>query len=323
MKLFIGILFTTCLVFNTVVQAEKIGQWQKVDFYSDPLINLHHLLFQFAKDETSYQSFANQLDQATLDKFNNAIAFYNLNYISTKKSLIFDKSLREIKTELTRHQPAKPLSIPNDLNQHLTTLLPIYKTTLWPAHHKKNQAWYYALKIKLDKHGGPITQKLEKSFNSQLIKDKQRIDIVYEPGSRNGAYTLSSPPHTVITSKLEEYKGWAAFEMIFHEISHSIAMDPFEQKLTTILKKEKLEKHADVWHPIQFYIVGNLVSEHLASEGIEYKAYAIEHKLFDGRWHKYLAPMENYIPQYLAGKTDFNQLIDQLSQALIANHKDQ
>ncbi len=290
------------------------GKILKLYFYSDIKVNLHHFLYEMARDESQFYQLqvSPKLTTEQRNKFNYAINFYRENYIKKKVNLYWsDSQLASFTVKLNKRTPITDKN--SALVDTFNYILPVYKQTLWPLHLEQNLTWYNHLAPKLDKYGEKINASVEKAFQSPLVIVQQHmIDIVYKAGIRQGAYTSGRTSHTIINSTDKNYSGWASLEMIFHEVSHAVAVN-HESKINRLIKSEFSNSDFKVLHPIVFYTVAQIIKENIAPEHHNYVSYATKNDLYVKGWGIKEAILIKYWQPYLDGKVTMEQAIKNMA----------
>ena len=133
------------------------------------------------------------------------------------------------------------------------------------------------------------------------------VDVV-SYASPGGANTITGPNHIMMSSINAGYQGFAAFEMVFHESSHTMMGARFgkvAEHLQEASRAYDKRSPGNLWHAILFYTSGNVVQALLAAEGYgAYNPYVYERGLFVRAWPEYRAPLEQYWQPYLDGAVD-------------------
>jgi len=287
----------------------------KLIFTSNINVNLHHFLYEMARDE---KQFSLLLSTPTLSKEQRAeysvvVDFYKENYINNNVDLYWSNSeLAAFTSKLNNRRKVDDSN--SELVYIFNKLLPTYKKTLWMQHLKSNARWYNALSPKLNSYGEKIKTSLELLFQSPLVAIEQHpIDVVYKAGIRQGAHTSGRTPHTMINSTNNDYADWASLEMVFHEVSHAVAVNR-QSKLSQLIKKEFNNLDIKIWHPILFYTVGDVVKKTIAERHDNYISYATKNDLYYKGWGVRESTLITYWQPYLEGKLTMEQAIKNIAQ---------
>jgi len=303
------------------VKQDQVGSWGEVVFRSDPLLNLHLFLYELARDEDALGDFrgSGSIAPKDLSYFEKAIDEYRTLGADKNIHIIRSNSeIAELTDALLRRRKVDVEMSRDHLYHYLIDVIPVYKRTLWEAHSANNLKWLQGLQVKLDRYGGEISKELEELFSENLIDGMHTVNISYKPGLRQGATTSGRSFQTILNSSYPDYSDWYALEMFFHELSHvnSVSRKSRLQKLiASEFDKHNLTKHKNIWHPIQFYTVGEVVRRAISKEEPKFIAYAKENGLYTGRWD-YKVILDRYWMPYLDGLVSMEQAIENIAKEL-------
>ncbi|WP_444922513.1 hypothetical protein ACJJID_09485 [Microbulbifer sp. CnH-101-G] len=299
----------------------QMGSWRSVSFKSEPLLNLHLFIYELARDEHFYTAFKKEsgISDSELYLFDAAVRDYikhgaarNVHIIRSNEE-IADLTAMILSDDAVG---AKPDS--NTLYDHVQALSTFYDKNLWGQHRKSNLEWYQSLEEKLNIYGDSISDRLEGLFGEKLVVKKHTVNVVYKPGMRQGATTSGRSFQSIINSTYPDYADWFALEMFFHEISHANAVRR-ESKLQKIIAKEfnslGLGDKKGIWHPIQFYTVGQVIKSEISEDVKNYIPYAEMKGLYVGSWD-YQSILDQYWMPYLDGEVSMEQAIRNIALAL-------
>ena len=321
------LLTVVCLICCTLgkqVEAKDSVGSELFEFHSSMMINLHHFCYSLAKKSNAL----NKLDwKPESEKENSALRdtvdYYKNNF--SHRDLLFDKELKQIKTELSRIQDAEGLrkaQIPEELRVHLDTIAPIYKKYFWAKHDKSNKYWINSVNNLLDLHGDEIHKRLESVLKAKFYP-ATRVDTTFK-ANWAGAYTSANPRHIVISSEKINNQGIASLEMLFHEAVHTGPFNKVYNILWKNLEINNLKDRDQIWHAIHFYTVGEIVKDTLNEKGIKYVPYALKVGLFNTnrKWGQYLPMIEEHWKPYLLGKTNMEDALKKLVADVVkSNHQ--
>ncbi|WP_226649224.1 hypothetical protein [Microbulbifer variabilis] len=299
----------------------KMDSWRAVSFKSEPLLNLHLFLYELARDKHFYTTFKKEgeISDNELHLFDAAVRDYikqgadrNIHIIMSNDEMA-DLTAMILGGDANGTEPAN-----NALYDHVQAPSTIYDKTLWGHHRESNLEWVQSLRVKLDVYGDSIFDRLESLFGEKLIVKGHTVNVVYKPGMRQGATTSGRNFQTIINSTYPDYADWFALEMFFHEISHANAVRR-ESKLQKIIAKEfnplGLDDKKGIWHPIQFYTVGQVVKSEISEDVKNYIPYAEMKGLYVGSWD-YKSLLDQYWMPYLDGEVSMEQAIRNIALAL-------
>jgi hypothetical protein len=293
-------------------------------FHNSFWLNLHQTLYHEAvtrllTPEQQKLHPATPLDQTELNAgeratWNDAIAFYSSRYKGRR--LLFDPELVGIAKALGDDDHAKHLKPESDLPGEVTDVLekaaPIYRKHWWPEHQKTNQLWIDRMRPRVAELAPKIIPRLEALLKSSW-PEIDRVDVSYFVMEVGGAYTPDGPPHTTISSSRPENSGDPGLETVFHEGAHLLT-GHLEQELHKDCESQQADC-GDLWHAIQFFTVGEVVTQQLAEAGTPgYEPYALKYGLYRrGRWSSFLPLIRKDWQPYLNGKNDFDNALKALA----------
>jgi hypothetical protein len=306
-----------------VVSSSAFAQSAKpkyFDFHNSFWLNLHHTLFyeaslQALTPEQQKERGAVVLDSSLLttqerNVWDNAVAFYGSRY--KDRSLLFDDELVDLGNELSRQENANKLkrtsAIPNEVFAVLKQAAPIYRKHWWPAHQHENQLWMERMVPRVAQFSPKVIPQLEKFLNSPW-PGPDRVDVSYFVVALGSAYTTTDPGHTTISSSREANSSDTGLETVFHEAAHLLTRN-LQHQLLQDCHVENADC-GDLWHAIQFFTVGEVVKQQLASG---YEPYAFKYGLYQrGRWPTFLPLIRKDWQPYMEGKMRFEDAIKTLA----------
>ena len=187
----------------------------------------------------------------------------------------------------------------------LESAAPIYRKHFWPSHDRINRAWIDRTLKGIRDVGPQVIERLTKLYGRPWFDETVRVDVVWV-GNRQGAYATDEPTHATISSGDPGNSGWAAVEIVFHEISHTLIAG-IEKQLEAALG-DRLREHGILWHVVQFYITGYVVRAVLAARNIEYTP--VVEEIFGRAWGRYRPVVSQNWQPYVDGKVTLQQAID-------------
>jgi hypothetical protein len=186
----------------------------------------------------------------------------------------------------------------------LRDAMPAYRACWWRDHDQRNRAWIEAVVPRLRRHEDSIKVRLAAIYQSRW-KAPYPVDVV-SFGSFTGANTVVDPDHVMISSRDSSYRGDAALEMLFHEVSHTMIgrdddLIAHALRDSTVLPRGRTAPR-DLAHVILFYTVGRVTQDRLRETGVsDYRPYMYG-RLFDQVWPQYRAPLERHWEAYMNGR---------------------
>ena len=312
-------LLATLLVLSSSALAET-PKPEYFDFHNSFWVNLHHTLFyqaslQALTPEQQKQRGAVPLDSSPLtpqerNTWEKAIAFYSSRY--KNRGLLFDDELVDLGNALGRQENGSKLKltagIPKEVFAVLKQAAPIYRKHWWPAHQQANQLWMERMAPRVAQLSPKVIPQLEKFLNSSW-PGVDRVDVSYFVVALGNAYTTTEPGHTTISSSREVNSGDSGLEIVFHEAAHLLTRN-LQHQLAQDCQAENADC-GDLWHAIQFFTVGEVVKQQLASD---YEPYAFKYGLYQrGRWSSFLPIIRKDWQPYMDAKINFENAINSLA----------
>ena len=160
---------------------------------------------------------------------------------------------------------AAPQCVPGlraDLVAALAEAAPVYRAHWWPQQDRENRAWMAAVTPLVHGMGSDLATQLIRVYQHPWPTGRLRVDVVWYAGPE-GSYTTLSPPHITIASHDSRNQGLAAFEMLFHEASHTLA-DGVNEAIARHCRDLGKPIPRDLWHALLFYTTGELVRREVA-----------------------------------------------------------
>lgn len=294
----------------------------RFEFHSSLLMNLHHFLFQRARQggELDSSAWPAQPDATELRTLTRAIEFYRAEY--ARRDPLFDADMTAVKQSLRAADDAgldtSGLGLPAGLAEQLQRVAPIYARCLWPQHDASNKAWIARAEVLNARHGAAVQAALEIQLAHDFTRLPLRTDLVFTTGTFQGAYSGEQPEQIVMPSGRPDYQGDASLEMLYHEASHVGVMEPIEARLEALLRQRKPAGGADqLWHVLQFHTVGRAVQREFKRSGVDYQPYAVKGGLYRrAGWDRFLPAIEQHWQPWLDGSTGLAEALEGLVRTL-------
>ena len=278
-------------------------------FYSPFWQNLHHVLYAEAwrkRGVEPQRSNAGMLpepltgDLAPEERaaWDAAVAYYDRELAD--RDLLFE--LGDIRRALYAGRGKLPdKGLGKAHHDALASAAPIYAKYWWPAHDRANRAWIAETLSRIKQLSPEVPDRLARLYDTHWFTTPARVDIV-RVGKRQGGYSADDPGgYITIASSEPNNQGWHAAESVFHESSHALFQIPSDAIARE--EREQRKNTRDLWHVALFYIAGEVVRQSLAERKIEYSPYLYDIGLLDRAWPQFKAPIEQSLPDYIAGKT--------------------
>lgn len=301
---------------------QAVAQTRRFSLYSDPWINLHHFLYQWAF-ATAHEKGPrpdvpvvevrerDELPQLAADErqvWTGAVDYYQREVIS--RNLTFDADLVAVKERLSQAAATHRASLaglPPQWREILEGAMRVYERHWWPQHDRMNRTWIQSLTPKLQTHEETLTAGLVRAFGGTLPPERVRLDAAaYSDWS--GAYTTPKPNHTVVASSDPAFQDLNALEIVIHEFSHLDELEgPLRELLARAFTQSRATPPRDLWHAVIFYTACDLTREAPHTQGIEgYQCVVDRVGLLrrNPRWESYWKSLDAHWKPFLERRGD-------------------
>jgi len=294
------------------------------EFHSGFWINLHHFLYQQAREEQASRAAppaeGSQDWAAALDYYARELA---------DRDLLFNGDMINIKNRLAEMEGCPDLSGQSDpqcasglrpgLIAALEQAAPVYRARWWADHDRTNRAWAKAVSPLVERLGVALAERLAAAYREQWPAERMRVDVSYV-ANWAGAYTTLRPTRITIASGDPRNEGIAALETLFHEASHALA-EAVRDGIARECRRRNKPIPRDLWHALLFYTTGEMVRRALTGLGGPlardgYTPYAVRQGLYARGWEGYLRVLERHWQPYLDGKLEFDRAVARMVAAL-------
>ena len=187
--------------------AAEVARTAEVRLYSDPWMNLHHFLYQWAKAEEGIGTGRQEVpvpEREQLDRLGGeqrvrwraAVDFYRANLAEQGH---FSDDMLEAKDQLLRRRGGDDVPLPDVVPGqagHLEAAMGVYEKSWWPEHDAANRAWIARITPLIRSHEGFYVGALEKAMGGRW-EHPIPVDV---SGYANwaGGYTSLGPDHTTV-----------------------------------------------------------------------------------------------------------------------------
>lgn len=323
------------------------------ELHSGFWINLHHMLYQEARQRTvslsrqpsgsksssgpaikSTLSTDPALTTAEKKAWDEAITYYAENYAN--KDLLFTTELIQLKNQLGDFEDCDELSgrkrkfcdagLPPRLTQVLEAAAPVYRAHEWADHDRANRRWILRVAPLVRAQGVGLSERLAEIYQTRWPHEKIRVDVAAY-ANWAGAYTTVDPLRVTIASLDARNQGAQALEVLFHEGSHGIA-EPVQAAIIRECRQRDKPIPRDLWHALVFYTTGVVIRPALASSpataggkegsapGGGYTSYASREALDQRGWKGYFDVLQRFWQPYLDGQASFDDAIARMVSSL-------
>lgn len=272
---------TTSIAQGTPSNSEKDGThvdaMSLFEFHSDPWINLHHFLYQWARYEEGigsgrkFVSVPECSSLAALPKsaqrgWLEAISFYRE---STASRSHYDTQMLEEKRALLNLHgdlDARPPDAIPGMASALRTAMPIYQVYWWPAHDRANRAWIASVVPIVRRHEAEFVQTTQRIYGAEWSKIPRRVDVSAYANARAG-YTAEG--HTVIYSTDTGNQHLYGVETLFHEVQHTSDVGAHgRRELARAFVAAGVKEPKNLWHALIFATASTFVQSIAVQEGL-------------------------------------------------------
>jgi len=331
------------------------------EFHSGFWVNLHHFLYHEARAKIAAKesgasgsaaaksdgpvlkqsgAVANALTPAQQKVWDDAIAYYIENYAN--KDLLVNIDLILLKNQLGDFEDCSELTgkkqsrcdagLPGRIGPVLETVAPIYRARWWADHDRANRRWVARVAPLVREQGVGLSERLADIYQTRWPKERIRVDVCAYANPA-GAYTTLDPVRVTIASTDSRNQGTEAFEVLFHEASHSIAL-PVEVAISRECKQRDKPIPRNLWHALIFYTTGEVLRPIMKGPPEPEKGggdaapkpapappkpsivpYELRDILTQRGWEQYHLLLLMYWQPYLDGKVSFGDAIAHLISA--------
>ncbi len=306
---------------------DMIVATEKIDFYSNYWINLHHYLFRLAKNSSRQTSYLSELplfknlNEHESKTLTEAIDYYQTHLIG--KDLLFNQDMFNIKLALSQKQANQSLNSivsDQDLVDQLSAASPIYQSYVWPRHDQQNRNTVNKYIDLIKSNEVAFLQKLEDLSGQSWPTNRIRIDMTYYANWAE-AYTTIKPKIHAVISSLHYQDNHDFIELLWHESSHGIiAPQEFNmaKEIKYIADQLKVQVPNQLWHGILFYLAGATTKEILRDEGIKYELIMVRKNIFSSQ----IPYLVKYMQPYVDGQISLHDAIKGILMAYQTDTKD-
>jgi hypothetical protein len=284
-------------------RATRIVATDRFAFHSDPWINLHHFLYQWAREDRGLEIGRHPLpmpERATVGELSaadrkvwiNTVGFYR-DAVASRGN--FDGDMMRIKAGLVTldgdPSAAPPDVIPGIANA-LRAAMPIYLKRWWPQHDQANRRWIGSVLPLLRRYEAAFVRLTARVHESKWPDFPWPVDVTAYPNYRAGYTTREG--HIVMFSTDPGNQDLYALEMVLHEVQHA---EPIAGTTPTAIAEAveaaDTQVPGNLWHAIIFATAGEFVRSIAESEGnADYTPYWIREGFenLDG-WKELVRPV--------------------------------
>jgi hypothetical protein len=266
------------LVLATVVAASTLGAQSNRSpaaatrlfaMQSNFWVNLHHFLYVRARatkglDATRTTVTSALSDTAGIGKLNPELQRswdeshdYYVRVLA-ERDILFDSALVLVNMRLSKIDAAgspRDAGLDAEHGRMLERAAGAYRAVWWPRHDAANKRWIAAVTPMLAQHGDSAAAWEARAFDVPWPNAAVPTDVsAYANWA--GAYATADPDHITIASLNADNQGTAAFEMLFHEVLHTMDRRLFDHFRAAAAAQGKTLRSPT--HSIIFYSAGEI-----------------------------------------------------------------
>ncbi len=239
------------------------AETERFSFYADPDINLHHLLYHWARADNG-EALTTVVEREQVDALTDgergvweqAVEAYWRN--AGTRNILFDDDLVALRGQIARREG--PDGLPDRdvrLYRALENARPVYAARWAEPHRGRNERWILDLLEDLPAVEGSIGDGIAAAYGGQWPDARVTVDVSPYT-NRVGGYTTSDF-HVTISSTDSANVMPQALEILFHEVSHGSSLElPVHRMLSEAFEAEGAEVPEQLWHTVLFYTAGEL-----------------------------------------------------------------
>jgi len=298
---------------------DATGRPALFDFQSNFWLNLHHFLYVTARASKGLDATRPAVTSALADtagfgalsaaeqgEWQAAVTYYEKNVAD--RDVLFDTGMVAINNRLSALGSASSLtgaSVDAQLAVVMQSVAAVYRKLWWTRHDAGNREWIADMQRMLDIYGDSIATQEARAMRSPWQSSPVRVDVTAY-ANWAGAYTSNKPAHITVASAIASNQGGQGFEILFHEVLHTMAY-PLLYGLDSAFKAAGKPMPRDATHPFIFYTAGALTARAVPGH--------VQYGEKNGIWTRvpdyrktYPLLQETWQP-YLDGKTSFHEAL--------------
>ncbi len=298
-------------------------------FYSDPWINLHLFLFQWARNvpqrqpgdrrpvvEVPETRQLGHLGANERSAWEQAVRFYRERLVS--RDLVHDRDLIALRDPLATIacDGGTPEDIDADLRAVLLGAMPVYRRHWWPRHLARNLKWIDQLVQTLEPYEKTLASRLADAYGGEWPAERIRVDVTAY-ASWQGDYTTNRPNQITMESDAD-VKGLTRVDLLFHEASHASYFEqPLLREVSEAFRAHGAEPPDGLVHVIQFVTPPELIRQLLHGRDLRrFQPFATELFRIYPEWDRFRRILVAHWLPFLEGRLGRDEALDQVADAL-------
>ena len=305
---------------------EPVRESSLFTFYADPDVNLHHLLYHWARalhgEPLTAVAEMDEVDALSADEreaWDQAVQAYWRN--AGTRHLLFDDDLLALRSAIVRR--SGPADLPERdarLYEALERARPVYAAHWADAHRNVNESWIRTLMEDLPAVEDRIAEGIAGAYGGRWPTESIVVDVSPYT-NRVGGYTTSDF-HVVISSTDSANVMPQALEILFHEASHGESLErPVHELLHDAFAARDAEPPDQLWHAVLFVTAGE--STRVAYEEIGRPGH-VHYGDFTGlytrgMWTSLSSALKAHWVPYLRGESNRDEALEGIVEAFVGN----
>jgi hypothetical protein len=284
--------------------ATIVATTNRFEFHSDAWINLHHFLYQWAREDLGLisgrppipeRSDVTKMSRNERDTWVNAVRFYRESVGKRGhldlENLRFNRDL----VNLGGNIAAQPPDRIEGIAAVLAGAMPIYRKRWWPKHDRGNRVWIAKLVPVLSRHEARFVQMTMRVYGAKWPDSPFRVDVSAYFNTRAGYTSLEG--HIVMYSTDPASQHLHAVEMLLHEVQHAQLISDqvlSQSALAPAFQAAGAKQPDNLWHALIFASAGEFVRSVAAAEQLpEHTPYWIRQDFASREeWRDLIRPVE-------------------------------
>ncbi|MGD2069087.1 MAG: hypothetical protein PVI57_10480 [Gemmatimonadota bacterium] len=262
---------------HPVQTATLVAASDHLALHSDPWINLHHFLYNWARADEGLgtgrehvpvpeRASLGELGEEERAAWTTAVRLYRDSVAARNR---FADGMLELKEGLVRlggDTGASPPEVIPGVSGALAVAMPVYLERWWPGHDRANRAWVSSVVDRLRRHESEYVSLTERIYGARWPAGRRRVDV---SAYANFAAGYTALGHVVIYSTDPGNQGLYALETLLHEIQHTREMSSVVRgELAEAFEAVGSDVPRNLWHAMIFATAGEFVRIVAEEEGL-------------------------------------------------------
>ncbi len=296
-------------------------------FHSDPWINLHHFLYQWAREDLALvrgrppipeRADVAKLSSPERDIWINAVSFYRESVGARWHLDLENLRLNQDLVNLGGNPATQPPDSIKGIAAVLRGAMPIYQKLWWPRHDEGNRAWIAKLGPLVRGHEERFVQMTIRVYGASWPDSPWRVDVSAYFNARAGYTSLEG--HIVLYSTDPGSQDLYALEMLFHEVQHAEVISDqaiAPSVLAPAFEEAGVQQPDNLSHALIFATAGEFAASVAAAERLpEHTPYWIKQGFESQKgWSNLVPAVQKHWLPLVRGETSRPEAIAALAHA--------